>query len=130
MGKRTQLALRKEVARVFRDAMIARKLTVTAAARELGVSRQSMHKYLNGAVTPRADIVRKACSSWGMTMNVYGLVLSASDFGTPGGPRTVGPIQMSFSDMLRSLRDRNLEIKIVRAVGGSLELNVKIKFAS
>lgn len=130
MSKQTRLVLRLEVAKTFRDAMLERNLTVTAAAHQLGISRQSMHKYLKGSVTPRADVVSRACLRWNLTMNVYGQVLSAGGFGLPREPKLASPIQLTFSDMLQSLQDHNLDIRIIRAVGKSLELKVRIKFAS
>jgi len=130
MSKRTQLALRREVARTFRAAIVSRRLSITSAARELGVSRQSMYKYLRGSVTPRADVVSKACSKWNLTMTVDGLAFSASEFGPSKGPRIISPVQMNFSDMLRSLRDRDLDVQIIRTANEFLELKVRIKFAS
>jgi transcriptional regulator with XRE-family HTH domain len=121
---------REEDAKTFRNAMAERKLSVTAAARDLGVSRQSMYKYLNRKATPRADIVQQACSKWGVSMSVYGVTLSEGAFKTIQGPRPARAFQLSFSEILHSLKNRNLNIKIIRTTRESLELKVSVKFAS
>jgi transcriptional regulator with XRE-family HTH domain len=127
---RTEIVFREEVSRTFRSAMSARKLSITTAAKDLGVSRQSMYKYLNCKATPKANILQKACSKWGVSMSVYGVTFSEAAFKTIQGPRPAKALQLSFSEILRSLRDRNLEVKIIRASSESLELKVSVKFAS
>jgi hypothetical protein len=130
MAKRAEIAFREEVARVFLEAIKIRKLTISAAALQLGVSRQSMHKYLRASTTPRSSLITKACIKWGLSMNVYGKTFTAAAFETPKGVRLSQPIQLSFTDVLKSLRDRNLEIKLLRAEGAALEFKVRIEFAS
>jgi transcriptional regulator with XRE-family HTH domain len=130
MRRRPASGLREEIIRAFRDAMARRKLTVAAAARDIGVSRQSMHKYLSGASTPGSDVMQRACSRWGLSMTVNGIALSRRSFERPGGPSVGAAEQLSLPNVLESLTERDLEVKIIRVARESLELKVSIKFGS
>jgi len=130
MVTRAEMEFRREVARAFRDEMKKRHLSVVAAASELGVSRQSLHKYLACSATPRSSLVSRACLRWNLSMNVYGKTFTAGAFAAPGASGTSTPAQLTFPEILQSLRDRDLEVRLVRVRGDALELKLSIKFAS
>jgi len=130
VSKRKEMDFREALAGAFRQAMRSRKLTVSAAAKELGISRQSMYKYLTCTATPKSNIVNTACLKWEMSMNVYGITIAAGAFKRSNSAATPRPVQLDFSEILRAVRNRDLEVKLIRADSESLELKVLVKFAS
>ena len=56
--------LSEAIAEEFKRILTERKLSVSAAARELRVTRQAFHNYLNGKSVPRHKTLGRAMDRW------------------------------------------------------------------
>jgi transcriptional regulator with XRE-family HTH domain len=112
------------VADEFKRILAERKLSVSAAARELRVSRQAFHNYLNGTSVPRPKTLGRAMDLWDFKLKVGDVSLDRSSF--PKRDENVQrPEQLSLWEALDSIRPQDLKIAVVR-VGSSLKVDVKI----
>jgi transcriptional regulator with XRE-family HTH domain len=122
---------RSEIAKGFREAIKRRDITLLQAARDLGVSRQALHAYLRGGATPRGEVLRRACKLWGLTLNYKGLAFGSGSFGSRRRAHTRAvQLELPLRDALENLGTDDLDVKLLRADAGSIELQVRIKLAS
>jgi transcriptional regulator with XRE-family HTH domain len=106
------------------------KIPVHEAARILNVSRQTVHRYLNGEVMPRGDVLMAAFQAWGLVLRYRGIdVTTASAVLTPQTD-TAQPVQLGLFDLVEDLKERDIEVRIARKSVESLELNVRLKFSA
>jgi transcriptional regulator with XRE-family HTH domain len=123
--------LKREVAAKFQEALQRHGLTKTQAALSLGISRQMLHQYLTGKALPNSATLSRACHAWGISLSYKGLEFDQRAFRPLGAhPLREVPVQLSLFDALDSLRDGNLDVKVLRKSKAGLELRVCIKFAS
>jgi transcriptional regulator with XRE-family HTH domain len=118
--------LSEAVATEFKRILIERKLSVSAAARELRVSRQAFHNYLNGASVPRHKTLGRAMDKWDFKLKIGDVVFDRSSF-----PKQKEidqkPEQLPLIwETLDSIRQQDLKIAVVR-VGATFNVEVKIK---
>jgi transcriptional regulator with XRE-family HTH domain len=127
----TERAFRKEFAVRLGEAILKKRISLREVARILMVSRQSVHKYLKQKATPRADVVQRALSEWGLVLHVGEMRLTATSYkrSTLLKPR-VEPLQMTLPDVIRSLENRNLDVRILGRKMDSVQIEVNIRFAS
>jgi hypothetical protein len=113
-------AIRAEFSRV----LLERKLTVTAAARQLGVSRQAFHGYLSPSAPtfPRPRVLAKAMQIWDLRLDFGGASFSKDAF--PPSKNEVQPAsQRSLWEKLDSITQDDLRFTVKR-VGKSLRVAV------
>ena len=121
---------RDEVAKRLAAEIRGRRLSKKTAAQTLEVSRQILDLYLKARVTPRPEVLRRACNAWpSLVFRFRDHVFSVTHFEQPS-PSSEPPTQPSLFDALNSLQKENLKISIVKHEPQSLELSVRIEFAS
>jgi transcriptional regulator with XRE-family HTH domain len=127
----TERAFRKEFAIQLEALMRRERISRAEAARVLMVSRQSVHKYLKQKATPRADVIQRALAKWGLVLQVRNMHLTAADYkrANAAKPR-LEALQLTLPEIIRSLENRNLDIRIVNRKLDSIQLEVEIRFAS
>ena len=114
-------AIAAEFGRILKD----RGLTVSAAARELRVSRQAFHSYLNGKSVPRHKTLGRAMDRWNFVLKVGELVIDRSSFPTRAEDAS-SPQQLPLIwETLDAINQRDLKITVSR-VGSTLNVDVKI----
>jgi|SRR5580700_7739208 transcriptional regulator with XRE-family HTH domain len=113
-------AFRDELRRVLRD----RKLSASAAASQLGVSRQAFHSYLNASSVPRQKVLARAMRLWDLTLHVGTKPFDKSSF-PELKPQSAPAIQMSLLEVLDRIQQDDLKIAVKR-VGKSLRVSVSI----
>jgi transcriptional regulator with XRE-family HTH domain len=114
-------AIAKEFERILKD----RKLSVSAAARQLGVSRQAFHNYLNGKSVPRHKTLGLAMDIWDFKLKIGDLTFERSSF-----PKRaeMAPSQEQLPliwETLDAIKPQDLKISVVR-VGSTFNVEVKI----
>ena len=116
----------------LRQAIEDRGLSVAAAAKELGVCRQSLYNYLSGHTTPGGNLVRTACQKWAIALDHNGFHVDASCF--PGPQLEASPLaeqlQLPLMEAIQNLADENVTINIRRKDSGSVTFEVQLKFGS
>ena len=124
---------RLEVAAKFKDLIKTKGLTRKAAAKELGVTRQSLYLYTKGKVSPGPDVVRKAMELWKIDLTYRGYRLSLQDLSVPVGPTLVPPplpVQMTLWDAIKKLDNQSVKVEIKDKNQNSIELNVSINLGA
>lgn len=118
---------RLEIAARFRQAIEARNLTNSEAAKALGIERQTLWLYLKGKATPGGEVLKKACEAWGITISRKGVEFSAGAFGGQQQPAQPEPKQMDLLQALELLRGAHLETQVVGKSGQYFELRIRIR---
>jgi transcriptional regulator with XRE-family HTH domain len=137
MGRRagissTERDFRKAFATSLRQIIGDRRGAASKAADELRISRQAMSLYLRERATPSAEIIRRACQKWSLSLDVNGNIVSESSFPQEHrGPLSAPPLQLwLLPDALDSLNNENVKVKIARKLSDSVDLEVRIEFGS
>jgi transcriptional regulator with XRE-family HTH domain len=109
----------------FRRILTERKLTVSAAARELRISRQAFHSYLNGTSAPRHKTLGRAMDRWKFQLKIGDEVFDSTSF-----PRRLELVQSQEQlpfvwDALDAIKKQDLKVGVCRE-GSVFKVEVKI----
>jgi transcriptional regulator with XRE-family HTH domain len=131
MGRKTGISrseslLRAEIARALVTAIGGKRGAQSAAAKQIGVSRQALNLYVQQKATPSSENLRRMCKILRLSLNIEGATLDVSSF-TQKTPSKL-PIQTSLFDALSEVGDQQLEVKVLRKRAQSLSLQVTIDF--
>ena len=119
---------RKEVARKLKDGIKKRKKwTYVKAAKELGVSRQSLSRYINAHATPSSDVICRACQILDIQIEYKGMLFGAGGFKDLSRTRQTKQI---VQELLKELDDKDLKVTVWKRTKKSVELRVEVKLAS
>ncbi len=136
MGRRrlseADLVFRAEVAAKFDRARNDRGLNQSAAARELGITRQAFSQYLLRKATPQAAILARACTKWGLKLRYRGREFAHAAFAQEDGTRrTAAPaLQMELFDQPQRFENDRVVVILQRAEEATLQVTIKMKKAS
>jgi predicted DNA-binding transcriptional regulator AlpA len=106
-----------------------RGLTWDQAKDVLEVSRQSIYLYMNNRVHPRAIVLEKACSAWGMQFEVDGVQLTRADFGTASTPQRSDPdqqLQLTLESVEKALGNVTGRINAKPVSKNEIEITIRI----
>src|SRR5436305_10472486 len=137
MGRRrgissTERAFRERFAEELQAAIGSNRGAASAAAKKLGISRQAIFLYLNSRATPGAEVVRRVCQLFKLSLNVKGQIVSESSYRKTSRerPQNVPPLQLPLlPDAIRALNNEQLEIEVLNKIGDSVDLKVRINFS-
>jgi transcriptional regulator with XRE-family HTH domain len=121
---RSEKRLREEIARVLPMVIGNGRGAQTKAADLLKISRQALSLYLLKKATPGAEILRRICEAWNLTLDVDGALITRSD--APRNPSS--PKQLSLFTAISEVSDRNVEVAVIERSSKSLDLKVSITF--
>ena len=125
-------SFKKEVSRRFAEAIRERGLSRASAARDLGVSRQMLQRYLAGRSVPNSATLSRACQVWDIVLTHRGIRFGAAAFRGPSNAKAsaIESKQLSLFDAISRLGHEDLEIELLRKEPGYLDLRVRLKFSS
>ena len=129
---RDDVAFAARIGQQFRDAIEKHRLTREQAAKELGVKRASIYKYLNGTVVPGSNVLQRACERWGITLDYRGLRLDAAQFSQTGRSRSRARSeapQLALPFATESLKGKHLELKIRPANSNTIVVTLRVRVA-
>lgn len=115
-------AITQELKRAFRE----RKVSVSAAAKVLGVSRQSVHSYLNGTSIPRSGRLAMAVRTWNLSFTVGDVSFDKTSF--PPSKLASLPAQLTMASRFDSIKAEDLKVDVERQ-GEDFRISVSIKVA-
>ena len=115
-------AITQELKRAFRE----QKVSVSAAARVLGVSRQSVHSYLNGTSIPRSGRLAIAVRTWNLSFSMGNASFDKTSF--PPSKLSSLPAQLTMASLFDSIKADDLKVNVERQ-GEDLRISVSIKVA-
>lgn len=103
------------------------KLTIDVVAKELGVTRQTFHSYLQGNL-PRRKRLNKAVHRWDLKLDLGEYSFGKEAFGPEQrkGNALPKPSQLKLLELLDSVRKEDLRVEMKR-VGKVLHVDVKIQ---
>ena len=118
-----------EVGNAFASAlkkMLTKKnLSKTAAAKELGISRQAFHSCLLGKL-PRRKTLNRAVHLWSLKLDLGKQSFDKGAFGPEVGKLSPAETQRSLWEALDSIGDEDLHVTTKR-VGKILRVDVRIE---
>ncbi len=124
---------RKEVAKCFREALEERNLSVAAAAKQLGVTRQAFHKYLNGKMTPNGHVLARAVTQWDLKINYKNQPFGRGAFqgGEAEQPKS-SPEQLHLFSEPREIDepDNGVSLKISPRGTDAIDIRLRLKLTS
>jgi hypothetical protein len=112
-------------AEALKNMLSKKKLSKTAAARELGISRQAFHNCLLGRL-PRRKTLNRAVQLWNLKLVLGRHSFDKGSFGPNVGPTSPTVTQRSLWEALDSIGDEDLQIRTKR-VGRVLRVDVRIE---
>lgn len=119
--------LKETIRAEFRRVLDERKLTVAAAAKQLGISRQAFHSYLDSSkpTIPRMRTLSRAMQLWDLRLTVAGVSFDKGAFPSATINKPQAQSQMSLLEMLDSIKQEDLRFTVKR-VGKSLRVALQI----
>jgi transcriptional regulator with XRE-family HTH domain len=115
-------AISQELRRAFKE----QKVSVSAAAKALGVSRQAVHNYLNGTSIPRSGRLAIAVRAWNLSFSVGEVSFDKASF--PAPKLSSLPSQLTMEDLFASIKAEDLKVDVERK-GEDFRILVSIKVA-
>lgn len=112
-------------ARALKGMLLKRKLSITDAAKQLGISRQALHSCLKGKL-PRRKTLNKAMHIWDLKLDLGKHSFDKAAFTSVQSDQVRMPLQRSLWEVLDSITDENLQITTKR-VGKVLRVDVRIE---
>jgi hypothetical protein len=117
--------LSEAIAAEFKRILNDRKLSVIGAARDLRVTRQAFHNYLNGTAIPRHKTLGRAMDLWDFKLKIGEFSIDSSSFPKRNG-NVQSPEQLPLVwEALDAIKQQDLKIAVVR-VGSTFSVEVKI----
>jgi transcriptional regulator with XRE-family HTH domain len=120
--------LKATFAAELRRVLNEHKVTVSDAAKGLGISRQALYNYLNEISTPRVRVLARAMELWGLELRIGQQVFSSESLHSgPAGPVEVPkpPVQLDLWKQLDAIKHEDLQIGVKR-IGKTLRVSVSI----
>jgi transcriptional regulator with XRE-family HTH domain len=127
--RRTNRVVRHEIATRLREALDLRRLTISEAAKLLGVTRQALWLYVNEKAMPGGRVLERACRKLDLSLTVNGFLITKEAFG-PAIAKTAPSEQYELFRAFAEITPDQIETKLVRSSKDLFELRVRIKKAS
>lgn len=94
------------------------------------MSPQAFNQYLKGKATPKAHILARACTLWGLRFNYKEKDFGAEAFVEPSTDDRSGPTQLSLFDQPQAIENGNLTLRVASRRADTLSVSLEIRFAS
>jgi hypothetical protein len=123
--------LRKTISKEFRRKVVELG-SESAAAEDLGISRQRFSQYLSCQMTPKSDVLLVAVWKWNLAIEFEGKLFGATNSRRRAPAAPSGQLTFDYFDEPQVLRneDRKVAVKLSRKKSDPLTLSVEIQLAS
>jgi len=118
--------LNAAISQELRRALTQQKVSVSSAAKVLGVSRQAVHSYLNGTSVPRPSVLAIAVRTWDLKISIGRTSFDKASFPEP--KLSSVPLQMTLAGLFDSIKAEDLKLDIKRH-GNAFRISVSIQVA-
>jgi hypothetical protein len=118
--------LRIAISTELKRALTQQKVSISSAAKVLGVSRQSVHSYLKGTSLPRPGVFAVAVRTWDLKISIGNSSFDKTSFPEP--KLSSVPLQMTMEDLFDSIKADDLKLDVKRQ-GKDFRISVSIKVA-
>jgi len=120
--------LREQAAKVILQKL--EDLTISEAARALGVSRQAIYGFKTGDYCPSLAVIQRACNVWGLEFQIQGVTRMTVDkrsFRQPSSSPTKESVQqITMFDLWEQLEHRKMTVVRATKVDGGVEMTLRI----
>jgi DNA-binding XRE family transcriptional regulator len=117
--------LREQAAKVILQKL--GDLTISEAARSLGVSRQAIYDFKTGKYCPSLAVIQRACNVWGLEFQIQGMTIDLRSFRQPSGSSTKeSDQQITMFDLWEQLEHRRMTVVRAAKVDGGVEMTLRI----
>jgi DNA-binding XRE family transcriptional regulator len=102
-------------------------LTISQAARALGVSRQAIYDFKAGEYCPSLAVIQRACNVWALEFQIQGMTINQGSFRQPSGsPAKKSDRQITMFDLWEQLEHRRMTVVRAQKVDGGVEMTLRI----
>ena len=130
MSTKDDAVFRAEVCRVLAGAIEKAKISKSAAAKVLQISRQALYKYLNAEATPRSVVLSRAFREWGVKFRYKDVEFGGSALAGPRASKAPAAVQIEIFAATQALEKASFEIVgVQRKKNGMVDLQLRIKLA-
>lgn len=120
--------LREQAAKVILQKLEG--LTISEAARALGVSRQAIYDFKTGKYCPSLAVIQRACNVWGLEFQIQGLgrvTIDKQSFIQPSNSRLAkSDLQTTLFDLWEQLENRRMTVVRAEKVDGGVEMTLRM----
>ena len=108
-----------------------RGLSVTDAARVLGITRQTMHLYLScSGHQPRWRVIERACRAWDVSFIAQGKRWDKGAFGREHPATAPEAVQLLLlPEAIERLENADFEVEILKKEPSRIYLELRVKFS-
>ena len=125
----SEMQLREEIKLRFKEAMFRHRINQSQAAKQIGITRAAVSRYMATSATPSAFVFLKACKRWNLRVVHDGVEFGARNLSKKQQSRRESPEQLPLFSALKELGDDSLGIRINKKGPDRLDLSLEIKFA-
>lgn len=118
---------REAVRSALKDEIDRREIDVTTAARLLRVSRQVMHRYLNGAALPSIEVLYRACDLWKLRISYRGVEFGACSLEDAGQSAAAPPEDRQTSFSFEEVDARDFAVRITSQSERHVDLQLSLR---
>jgi DNA-binding XRE family transcriptional regulator len=117
--------LREQAAKVILQKL--QDLTISEAARVLGVSRQAIYGFKSGEYCPSLAVIQRACNVWGLEFQIQGMTINQRSFRQRSGSSAKkSDTQITMFDLWEQLEHRRMTVVRAQKVDGGVEMTLRI----
>ena len=124
------MEFRRDIATKMDEYIRRHKKSQAQAARELGISRQRLHRYLKRLMTPKSDFLCTVALKWNLEFTYRGRSFAAGAFKKPPGTKRVDLVQGELFKTPQIFRNDEVEIRIERKNPKGFNLSIEIRQVS
>lgn len=103
-----------------------KEVTISEAARDLGVSRQAIYGFKSGDYCPSLAVIQRACIIWGLEFTVQGMQVTGQSFVRRGSSKREPERQITMFDLWEQLENRRMTVVRAERVDGAVEMTLRI----
>ena len=123
--------LREKLAIALTSVIGNQRGAITQAARETGVSKQSLSLYMRGRATPTPETLRILCAKLRLRLDVEGAIITASDLPIRNNRRMRQlSLPLALTDAIFSVNSDQLQVEVLKRRRQSIDLKITIDFKS
>ena len=102
---------------------------LTKAAKDTGISKQSLSLYRRGKAVPTPETLQKLCAKLKLHLEIEGVVISGSTLPTRQHERTKAvQLPLVLTEAISAVDAQNLQIQVLKRRSQSIDLKVTIAF--
>ncbi|HLG94834.1 MAG TPA: hypothetical protein VKX49_00850 [Bryobacteraceae bacterium] len=104
--------------------------TVTQAATDLRVTRQTIYAIKRGQFCPSMALIQRACDAWNLEFTFRGMKIGKGTLTRKRSPAEQQPVQMDLLDTIRTQLENQTALIETKKVGRAVELVLRFRITA